>query len=113
MEEFKTSATNLKDHVGEYVKTYIEITKAKVTQSASTAASGAAIGIAALFFGLFFLFFAFCGIALWIGSLLNSNALGFLIVAAFFLVLIIVIFALRKKVIVPMIRNTIISKVYE
>jgi hypothetical protein len=113
MEELKTSANNLKTHVTEYVKTYIEITKAKATQGASTAASGIAIGMAALVFGIFFLFFAFCGLALWLGSLMNSTAAGFFVVAAFFLLLIVLVFALRKKVIVPLIRNTIISKVYE
>ncbi|MGV3656825.1 MAG: phage holin family protein [Chitinophagaceae bacterium] len=113
MEDFKTSATHLKDHVSDYVKTYLQITKASVTQSASTAASGAAIGIAALVLGVFFLFFAFCALAFWLGSLFDSYALGFLAVAGFFLLLIVLIFALRKKVIVPKIRNTIISKVYE
>jgi apolipoprotein N-acyltransferase len=113
MEELKTSVSSLKDHVTAYAKTYGEIAKAKATQTASTAASGIAIGVAALVFGIFFLIFAFVALAFWIGSLVDSNALGFLIVAAFFLLLIILIFALRKKVIVPMIRNSIISKVYE
>lgn len=113
MEEFKTSAQSLKDHVGEYVSTYMQLTKAKVTQSASTAAGGAAIGIAALVLGIFFLIFAFCGVAFWLGSVFDSRAAGFFAVAGFFLLLIILIFALRKKVIVPFIRNTIISKVYE
>ncbi|HVG42098.1 MAG TPA: hypothetical protein VM888_10855, partial [Chitinophagaceae bacterium] len=78
-----------------------------------TAASGIAIGVATLLFGLFFLIFLFSGVAFWVGDLVNSRAAGFFIVAGFFLLLIILIFALRKKVIVPLIRNTIISKVYE
>jgi hypothetical protein len=109
----KESAARLKTNVGEYVHTYIELTKAKVTQGASTAASGAAIGVAALFLGIFFLFFLFCGLALWLGDLINSRAGGFFIVAGLFLLLVVLIFALRKKVIVPAIRNAIISKVYE
>jgi hypothetical protein len=113
MEELKASAESLKTHVGEYVNTYIQITKAKVTQGASTAASGIAIGIAALVLGIFFLIFLFSGLAFWVGDMINSRAGGFFIVAGFFLLLIILIFALRKKVIVPLIRNSIISKVYE
>lgn len=109
----KTSTQELKDHVGEYVSTYIQIAKAKATQGASTAASGAAVGIAALFFGLFFLFFLFCGIALWLGALLDNRHAGFFIVAGFFALLLVLIFALRKKVIAPKIQNAIISKVYE
>lgn len=113
MEELKQNAQNLKEHVGDYVSTYLQITKAKVTQSASTAASGAAIGMASLLLGVFFILFTFCGIAFWLGSVLDSRAAGFFAVAGFFLILILLIFALRKKVIVPFIRNTIISKVYE
>ena len=109
----KASAQSLKTHVTEYAHTYIELTKAKVTQGASTAASGAAIGVAALFLGIFFLFFLFSALAFWVGDLIDSRAGGFFIVAGFFLLLIILIFALRKKVIVPAIRNAIISKVYE
>ena len=113
MEELKSNATNLKTHVGEYLNTYIQLTKAKATQGVSNAASGAVIGISALLFGIFFLFFAFVGLAFWVGSLVDSTAGGFFIVAAFFLLLIILIFALKNKVIVPAIRNMIISKVYE
>ncbi|MGI8601331.1 MAG: phage holin family protein [Chitinophagaceae bacterium] len=114
MEEQKTSNfKNLKTHVSQYAQTYIALTKAKATQGASTAASGIAIGISALFLGIFFLFFLFCGLAFWLGTLVNSTAGGFFIVAGLFLLLVVLIFALRKKVIVPAIRNAIISKVYE
>jgi hypothetical protein len=40
-------------------------------------------------------------------------AAGFFAVAGFFALLIVLMFALRKKVIVPMIQKMIISKVYE
>jgi apolipoprotein N-acyltransferase len=113
MEELKTNAQNLKIHVGEYVNTYIELTKAKVTQGASTAASGMVIALLTLVFGVFFCLFTFIALAFWIGNLINSREGGFFIIAGFFLLLVLVIFALRKKVIVPLIRNAIISKVYE
>jgi Flp pilus assembly protein TadB len=112
-EDLKTKATHLKDHASEYVKTYVQLVKAKATMGASNAASGIVIGVSALLFTFFFLIFAFTGIAWWLGGLLNSPAAGFFCVAGFFLLLIILVFALRKKVIVPMIRNSIISKVYE
>ncbi len=112
MEELKSNAQNLKTHVSEYVSTYLQLTKAKATQGASNAASGMAIGVSAFLLGIFFLFFLFCGLALWLGSLVNSTAGGFFIIAAFFLVLVVLIFALKNKVIAA-IRNAIISKVYE
>ncbi|HVG43023.1 MAG TPA: phage holin family protein [Chitinophagaceae bacterium] len=113
MEELKASAQSLKTNVSEYVKTYIQITKAKATQGASNAASAVAVIIGALLFGMFFLQFIFLGLAWWIGEALDSAAAGFFIVAGFFLLLIILLFALRKKYISPLIRNAIIAIMYE
>lgn len=112
MEDLKTQTGRLKDHVGEYVQATVQLYKAKATKGASNAAAGAVIGVATVVFGIFFLAFLFTALAWWLGSLLNSPALGFLCVAGFFLLLIVLIFALRKKVVVPMIRNAIVSAVY-
>ena len=113
MEGLSNSATHLKDHVTEYVKTYVELAKAKATKGASNAAAGAAIGVVSFILFFFFLQLVFLGLAWWVGGLVNSIAAGFFIVAGFLLLLLGLVFALRKKVIVPLIRNTIISKVYE
>ncbi len=113
MEQLKSSTQQLKDHVGEYVSTYIQITKAKATQGASKAAVGAAIGIASFLLALFFLFFLFCGVAFWLGNVIENRQAGFFIVAGFFGLLILLVFALRKKVIGPFVQNAIISKIYE
>lgn len=113
MDDLKTHAARLKEHAGEYVKTTVELAKLKATKGASNAAAGAAIGVATLVLGLFFLAFLFTALAWWLASLLNSAALGFLCVAGLFLLLIVLTFALRKKVIVPLIRNAIIGAVYD
>ncbi len=55
MEEFKTNTENLKAHIGEYVNTYIQLTKAKVTQGAANASSAMTVMIGALFFRLILL----------------------------------------------------------
>ena len=113
MDDLKTHTTQLKDHVSEYVQTTVQLAKAKATKGASNAVAGAVIGVTAVLLGIFFLAFLFTALAWWLGTLLNSPALGFLCVAGLFLLLIVLIFALRKKVIVPMIRNAIISAVYD
>ncbi len=113
MEELKANAQSLKTHVSDYVSTYIELTKAKVTQGASNAASAITVLIGALFLGLFFFLFVFLGFAWWISGLFDSPAAGYFIVAALFLLIIITLFALRKKYIAPLIRNAIIRIVYE
>jgi hypothetical protein len=112
-EDLKGRTGQLKDHVSEYAKTTIDLVKAKATKGASNAAAGTAIGFAAFLLTIFFLAFFFTGVAWWLAYVFNSAALGFFSVAGFFLLLLILIFALRKKVIIPAIRNAIISKVYE
>lgn len=113
MEDLKIKAAQLKDHATEYVKTTVDLAKAKATKSASNAAAGIAIGVAALVLGIFFLAFLFTALAWWLAVVLNSYALGFLCVAGLFLLLLVLVFALRKKVIVPAIRNAIISAIYD
>ena len=113
MEELKAKTGHLKDHVNDYVQTTIALAKVKATKGASSAAAGTVIGVSALFLGLFFLTFLFIAVGFWLGDVLDSRAAGFFCVAGFFLLLLILIFALRNKVIVPAIRNAIISKVYE
>jgi hypothetical protein len=113
MDDLKTKTGLLKDHVNDYAQTTINLVKAKATKGASNAAAGATIGIVAFILSIFFLAFFFTAVAWWLAGVFNSYALGFFAVAGFFLLLLILIFALRKKVIVPAIRNAIISKVYE
>jgi hypothetical protein len=113
MEDLKTKASHLKEHTSEYVQTYIQLVKAKATKTTSNAVAGIAIGVSLFFLALFFMIFAFSAAAWWLADIFNSPALGFLTVAGFFLFIIILIFALKKKVIVPLIRNTVIKKVYE
>lgn len=112
-EALKTKVTHLKDHVSDYVNTYVQIAKSKAVRGASNATAGIVIGITAFFFAFFFLFFIGFGLGWWFGDLFENRAAGFFAVAGFFLLLCAILFALRKKVIVPMIRNMIISKVYE
>ena len=112
-EDLKTKVNHIKDHVGDYVNTYIQIANAKAVRGASTATAGVVIGVTAFFFAFFFLFFIGFGLGWWLGDLFDNRAAGFFAVAGFFMLLCVVLFALRKKVIVPMIRNMIISKVYE
>lgn len=112
-EDIKTKAAHLKEHVGDYVNTYVQIAKARAVKGASTVTAGITIGITAFFFAFFFLFFIGFGLGWWLGDLFDNRAAGFFAVAGFFLLLCGLLFALRKKVIVPMIRNMIISKVYE
>jgi hypothetical protein len=112
-EDLKTKLNRLKEHVGDYVNAFSQLAKAKAVRGASTATAGIVIGITAFFFAFFFLFFIGFGLGWWLGTVFHNMAAGFFTVAGFFLLLIVLLFALRKKLIVPMIQKIIISKVYE
>jgi hypothetical protein len=112
-EDLKSKVSHLKEHVGDYVNTYAQIAKARAVRGASNVTAGITIGITAFFFAFFFLFFVGFGLGWWLGDVFDNRAAGFFAVAGFFLLLCVLLFALRRKVIVPMIRNMIISKVYE
>ena len=112
-EDLKAKVNRLKEHVGDYANTFTQIAKAKAVRGAANATAGVVIGVTAFFFAFFFLFFIGFGLGWWLGTLFNNMAAGFFAVAGFFLLLAVLLFALRKKIIVPMIQNLIISKVYE
>jgi len=112
-EDIKIKVNRLKDHVGDYVNTFTQIAKAKAIRGASNTTAAIVIAITAFFFAFFFLFFIGFGLGWWLGTLFNNMAAGFFAVAGFFALLVVVLFALRKKVIVPVIQKMIISKVYE
>src|SRR5215203_3923070 len=104
-EELKTKVNRLKDHIGDYVNTYIQIGKAKAVRGASTATAAIVIGVSAFFFLFFFLFFVGFGLGWWLGNLFENRAAGFFAVAGFYLLLCGLLFAFRRKLIVPMIQK--------
>jgi hypothetical protein len=112
-EDLKTKVNRLKEHVGDYVNTFTQLAQARAVRGASNTTAGIVIGITAFFFAFFFLFFIGFGLGWWLGTLFNNMAAGFFAVAGFFALLVVLLFALRKKLIVPMIQKMIISKVYE
>jgi hypothetical protein len=109
----KTAVNNFKDSTQEIVDTYYRLGVATATKKGANAAAAGVTGILLAFLGMLTFLFAFIGLAFWVGTLVNSTAGGFLIVAGFFALLVVVVIALKGKVIYPLIRNTIVKKVYE
>lgn len=112
-DELKTEVTDLKDQLRTYARTYGDLAKVKVTKGVSNAAGGVVTAIASLVLMVFTLIFAGIGLGWWLGRLLHNMAAGFFCVAGLFFVLFLLVAALKRKLIIPMIRNAIISKVYE
>ena len=113
MEDLKEKTIDLADHVEDIADTFYRLTVLNVTQKATNIASGAIVVIMMCAMGLFCLFFAGCALAWWLGNLVNSRVGGFLLTAAFFLIVLLVMRLFRKKTIFPFVRDIIIRKVYD
>jgi hypothetical protein len=109
----KAAVTNFKQSTEDIVDTYYRLAVATATKKGANAAAGAVGGILLAFLGMLTFLFAFIGLAFWVGTLVNSTAGGFLIVAAFFGLLMGLVIGLKGRLIYPFIRNTIVKKVYE
>lgn len=112
-EDLKDKVEDLTSHAGDYLNTLYRLTLVKVTQKATNLASALVATIAVCTLGLFVLFFASFGAAWWLGDVLQNRAGGFFITAGFYVVVLVIIISLRKKIVFPYIRNRILGKIYE
>ncbi|HKO82724.1 MAG TPA: phage holin family protein [Chitinophagaceae bacterium] len=113
MEELKEKTADLADHVEDLANTFYRLTLVNATQKASNIISSAIVML--LICSLGFLVLLFMGVALawWLGNIVNSRAGGFLLAAAFFLIVLLFLSILGKKTIFPFIRDLIIRKMYD
>ena len=81
----------------DYVENRIELLKLKAVDKTANVFSAVVSGV--IFFVIFFIFFVVLniGLALWIGDLVGKSFLGFLLLAAFYLIIGLVLFAGRNK----------------
>lgn len=113
MEEFKMKAETLTKSVGEYFDTYYKLTVVKAADKATGVAASSLAGLTTFFLSIFVLFFAGLALGVWLGQVLENEVLGYLLVAVLFLIIIVLMIALRKKIVFPFIRNLIVRKFYE
>jgi uncharacterized membrane protein len=113
MDTIKSTAEDLFDHAGDLVETYYKLTVVKAADKASGIASSGLLALTACALGLIILFFAGIGLAWWIGESMNDMKMGFFIVGAAFLVLLLILILTRKQVFFPKLRNLLIRKMYE
>jgi len=112
VDDIKEKAKDLTGHVTNYVETFYKLTVLKATQKATDVGSTLISVLAIVIFGFFIILFGSLALAWWIGDLLESRALGFGAVGGFYLVVLLVIVLLRKKIIFPYFRNLLIRKFY-
>jgi hypothetical protein len=112
MEELKSKAGDLTDSITEYIQTYYKLTLLNAADKATSIAASTLASVTAIFMGIFVLFFGGIALAIWLGNLLDNDALGYLLVAGLFLIIIVIV-ALKKKIVFPVIRDKLINKLYE
>ena len=112
-QNLKEDAKDILNHASDYAETFYKLSLVRLTKKVSDVASGIVNSVLIFFISLcILLFISFAG-AWWLGDVTNSRALGFLLIAGFYLLIVLVLVLMRKKVISPFIRNTLIRKIYE
>lgn len=106
-------ADKLKQQLTEYVELRSELFKAQFTDKFSRTFSKLVTGLLLLVLGFFLVLFGSLVIGFYFGEMMGSLMKGFAIVAACYLVLILVIWLFRKSLIETPIANTIIGVMYE
>lgn len=104
---------DIPDHVLDYLKTKFELYKVLAIEQISQAASNIVLGVLLFLIGLFTLIFLSITLALVIGKALDDNYLGFLIVSCIYIIAGIILFTMKKKLILEPITNLIIQKVFD
>lgn len=107
-EQLSDELKEAKNDFEEYVKAQIDLVKLHTAESISRFLSGLLIKMVLFYLFFFVLLFASLAIAFWLEKILDSQGLGFIIVAAFYLIIGILFMAFRKKLVEkPVIQSVI------
>ncbi|MBO9561854.1 MAG: hypothetical protein J7621_03735, partial [Niastella sp.] len=107
-----TTSDNLADNVMDFAETYYKLTLVNITDKTSGVASSVVTFMAVFIIGIFVLLFIGLALGTWLGQLVNNTIEGYFLVAGLFLLIMLMIWAFRKKLMSGF-RNFIIRKVYE
>jgi hypothetical protein len=113
MQENKNVLSDMGSGIIDYAESWYKLTLLTGAKKASHATAFLLTILSVVFLGLFVLFFAGLALGIWIGDLLNNESLGYMLVSGAFLLIMIILIALRNKVVFPFIRDTIIRKIYD
>lgn len=104
------NSETLFDKVENYVKSSVDLYKLQLIDKSSDLIASLVAKIAIALIVSMFLFFINIGIAIWIGEILNSLSLGFIIVSGFYLSTSILIYIYRTIFIKQPITDMIIKR---
>ena len=107
----KTEIEDLVDHFKDYLNTGRELYMLKLLHRIFAASASALVWGIVIFLGLLVFLFISTGAALWVGSLIGNNYLGFFIVAGFYALIAAVIYIGREKLIKVPFENKLIDRI--
>ncbi len=113
MSEVKESANSVLDTLESMLETHRDLMIVKFLQRFSNSSAIAVIGIFSLMILVLILIFAGVGFSWWIGEELNNMKAGFFIVCGIYSVVLFLILLFSKKLLLPILRDLIIDKIYE
>lgn len=112
-QEEKSFPKRLYEQVEQYVKTSVELYKLRAINTVADLIAAIGTGIIlALFFSMFLLFVS-VGAAFYIGEVLGKWHYGFFAVAGFYIILGLIVYALREKHVKEKINNFVIKQIFE
>ena len=99
-------------HLIDYAEARWNLIALDVSDKTANLVTSIVMGIILAVLGLFFLVFASISLALWLGELTNSSALGFLLVAGLYGLIGVLFFVNRKNWLFLPLMNTFLKKLY-
>ena len=110
MENNTTTIEKLIERVEVYCKTSFELWKLNAIDKASDLFSSLAVKLTLTIVVIFFFSMINVGLALWIGESLDKYYYGFFVIAAFYLLLLFILYVFRNKWIKNPVSNFVISE---
>jgi hypothetical protein len=104
------SIKSLIDKSKDYLDTKIELTKLKTIDKSADVLSTVVVMVSMLFISVLLILFISLGLALLLGKMLGAYHYGFFVVAAFYAIILLVIYVKREKWIKTPIANELINK---
>lgn len=109
----RTQATDLLEEAGDYVKTMYQLITLKVSRKVATIIAGLIADLSVMITGLISLLFLSIAAAFWIGTYVQNASEGFLWVGCFYLTIFIFLVLLKKRKILPYLRNLLTTRMNE
>jgi hypothetical protein len=97
----------------EFGKTSFELLKYKALDKATFAVSTVVLNLTVVFFGVLFIIMLSTGVSIWIGYALDKIYLGFLIVAAFYAILAMMIYFMFGASIKKLVTGFILKQIFK